>query len=33
MTVLNLPKRFYSEFKKYANMTVEEYFNLVWAKQ
>ena len=27
------PEEFYSEFKKYANMTVEEYFNLVWAKQ
>lgn len=27
------PQEFYSEFKKYANMTVEEYFNLVWAKQ
>ena len=26
------PEEFYSEFKKYANMTVEEYFNLVWAK-
>ena len=27
------PQEFYSEFKKYANMTVEEYLNLVWAKQ
>ncbi len=27
------PEEFYSEFKKYTNMTVEEYFNLVWAKQ
>lgn len=26
------PQEFYSEFKKYANMTVEEYLNLVWAK-
>ena len=26
------PEEFYSEFKKYANMTVEEYLNLVWAK-
>lgn len=26
------PEEFYSEFKKYTGQTVEEYFNLVWAK-
>ena len=26
------PEQFYEEFKKYCGITVEEYFNLVWAK-